>query len=298
MRNLLELYRPVHEAPDANAQPSAAAPAAPAAPPGATPPAQAPAAPGAADPNAPPVATPPGDALYRPEGLPDTMIGKSDRETLDRVAKSFNELRAKDAQRQAPKEFGEYSIGDVGDHLKPYFGNLEKDPVWDSVRKQALEAGIPVSGFQKFVSGLVGEFHEAGLLADVVDAEAERSAMLPDAAKHLTPEEQKNAINARIQGNIDFVEKVLVERGLPKDVAEYAVTALGDRAAGQKFFEFVSQALTGSQVNPLTAGGNAQGVEIDYSGPEWNPNHPQYNREKAEAHLAALKAKAGALSYE
>ncbi|MBL4768034.1 MAG: hypothetical protein JKY94_10020, partial [Rhodobacteraceae bacterium] len=67
--------------------------------------------------------------IYRPKGVAETMFGKTNEETIDKMATTINGYRNKENSKPGvPSEIGDYKIGDVPDDLKTYFGNLENDP--------------------------------------------------------------------------------------------------------------------------------------------------------------------------
>ncbi len=293
MKNLLDKYLPLR-APDAPGS-------APAAPPAVAPPAggDQPSAPS----NSPPPPAPgeqPAAGPYRPDGLPDTMFGKDDRETIDKVHNALKGYRERDATRVVPdkpeayREFGD--MKDVPEPLKPHLQALARDPLFDAVSKVAMEEKIPVATMQKLTTALYAQAQEAGILDTVVDPVAERAALLPEAAKSLPKDQQDAAINARLQKNEDFV-KLMVSQGLPQEAADEGLLMLMDTAKGNQFIEFFSNKMTGGDRNqPFSGQGNAAGADskrealrAQLAAPEMNPQHPKFDKAKHDALDAEYK---------
>lgn len=227
-------------------------------------------APAAGDQPAPlPGGTPPasGDAPpagpYRPEGLPDTMFGKDDRETMDNLAKAVKGYRDRDAQRvvpDKPEAYREFKLDDAPEAIRPHLQGLAADPLFDAVAKVAMEEKIPVATLQKLTTALYSQAQEDGILEPSVDPAVERAALLPETARALPKAQQDAAVEARLQANEDFV-KQMTTQGLDKDVAEHGLLMLMDTAKGNQLIEFFKDRMTGGGLNqPFNGqGGPASG---------------------------------------
>lgn len=256
---------------------------------GAAPPATPPADQGAA----PPAATGP----YRPQGLPETMFGKDDRETIDKMGQALNGYRQKDAARDVPADPAGYLNLDglknfqLDDAYKPYFDALKDDPsataMFDALHKGGVGREVALQAWQAGIKAM----SEAGLLEAPLDVAAERGKLLPDAARNLPKDQQDAAIDARMQANEDFI-KLMTTQGLDKDAAEYAQLMLMDSANGNKFFEFVAGKLMGTdRANPMAGQGGQAGsadsrraqLRAEMAKPEMQPSHPNFDRAKHDA---------------
>lgn len=306
MQSLLDKYSPLR-APDA---PGGAAPAAaPAAPPAAAPPAgdggQPPAAtpPAAGDP--PPVA--PAAGPYRPDGLPETMFGKDDRETMDKMHAALKGYRERDSSvPDKPEAYREMDLAGVPDAIKPHLEGLAKDPLFDAVSKVAMEEKIPVATLQKLTTALYTQAAEAGILEPALDPAAERAKLLPESAKDLPKDKQDAAIEARLQQNEYFV-KLFMKPGadgkaqLDTKVGEHALLMLMDTAEGNQFLEFFASKMTGAdRPQPFNGGsGNASGADTRaalkarMAAPEMRPGHPSFNQANFDALMADYKKVVG-----
>lgn len=258
-------------APAAGGSPDPAAPPAGSPAPSPSPSAGAPAAGGEPAPAA--------GSFYRPDGLPEHLVGKDVNETMDKLYGAVKGYRERDAQAGVPEKaeaYGQFS-GEIPETIKPHLETLKADPLFSRVADKALALKVPVSAYQGLVQEFLSVSSEMGLMEPIVNVEAERQALLPDAAKHLTATEQKTAIEKRMNDNFAYLD-AMVERGadkggLSKDDAEFAKAMLGDSAKGHRFFEFVRAASGGA-----AGGGPAMGLTA-----------PAGNDERAEiARLAAL----------
>lgn len=201
--------------------------------------------------------TPPGDngapppSIYRPEGLADHFVGKTDPETIDNLKKALDGYRARDASNQVPADIAEYAkfTGDIPEVIKPHLDSLAADPLFERASKVALEHGISSAAYQTMVTELFAGAAEAGLLEPPVDFAAEKTALVPDNARHLPEAEQTAAREARMNQNFAFVDS-LTSAGLSKDAAEHAKAMLGDTAAGHQFMETVQKLISGTGRGP------------------------------------------------
>ncbi|CDX54567.1 hypothetical protein MPL1032_190153 [Mesorhizobium plurifarium] len=290
MKTLLEKYLP-HRSPDDPPGGGGNPPPAPAAPAPGDPPPAAPAAPPAAGP-------------YRPQGLPDTMFGKDDRETMDKMATALTGYRQRDAERQMPDKVDAYNAFEVDkapEAIRAYLPEAAKSPAFAAAAKVAMEHGVPVKTMHAITTAAYAGLQEAGMLEPLVNIEAERTALLPESAKSLSKADQDKAIDARMQANEDFV-KLLTKppvdaQGQPipdakplidPKVGEHALLMLMDTAQGNLFLEAIREQLTGAgRAQPFNgAGANGgdkgarEALRAELAAPEMNPQHPKFDRAK------------------
>jgi hypothetical protein len=289
MKTLLQRYAPVF---DTGGEPSGggAAPAAPAAgdPPaaGSQPAAGAPGdGSGAPDPGGQPPA-PAGD-IYRPEGLPETMFGANDRETIDKMANTLKGYRDRDANRQVPDKPDAYLAFDLEqmpESVRGQIGELSKDPLFGKVAETALTEGVPVATLHKLTAALYGAGAEAGMFEDYLDVEKERAALLPESAKALPKAQQDQAIDARMKENEDFIKLMVTNGQLAAEAGEHALLMLMDTANGNQFIEWVKGKVDGGAA-PLIGGkpgsggqDTREGLKAELAKPEMQPGHHLYNQ--------------------
>ncbi len=300
MRNLLERHMPVY-APDeggtggnppaGDAAPPAAAAGVEAAPP----PAGQPAA-GAGSP-------------YRPEGLPDTMFGKDDRETIDKLKASVDGYRQRDSGRGVPEAVDAYQALDlaaVPDDLKGFMGAVAKDPQFAEVSQIAFKHKVPVAALQEMTQAYFKAGIASGMMENPVDMAKELADLTPESAKALAPAEQAAAREARMNKNSDWLDLAVkngldaggqpVAGGLSKEVAEHAKMMLMDTAKGHQFVEWAMSKITGMDgAQPLGGAGGAVNTENARAGMreqmtknDANPNAPGY-AERAAALISEYK---------
>ena len=230
---------------------------------------------------------------YRPQGLPDTMFGKDDRETMDKMATALAGYRTRDSERAVPDNVDAYAQFDAAsapDFLKGHLPSLAKDPAFAAAAAVAKENGVPVKTMHAMTTALYQAAHEAGILEPPVNTEAERAALLPETHKNSPKAEQDAAIEARLQANEDFI-KLLTKPGadgksqLDPKVGENALLMLMDTAAGNQFLEFVRGMATGDgRAQPLTQGAGAgagnnerEQLRAELARPEMDPQHPKFD---------------------
>lgn len=93
-----------------------------------------------------------GAAIYRPEGVADNLVGKSDRETMDNLAKALTGYRTRDSERGAvPKDAAGYTF-ELTDKLKSAIPRgLAEDPVFKAAADSAHKAGLSTKEFQAVI---------------------------------------------------------------------------------------------------------------------------------------------------
>ncbi|MEM7067927.1 MAG: hypothetical protein AAF478_03510 [Pseudomonadota bacterium] len=226
-----------------------------------------------------------GTTLYRPEGVPETMFGETNEETIDKMVSTINGFRSKDNNRpKAPETIDGYALDEatIPDEIKPFLQNLESDPVWDSIRVKALESEITSDQFSSFVQNLVSEWASAGLLEPPLDIAAERKALIPETAQYLSEAEQTTAVDARMKENFDWMESAAAKFGVSEDMAKSVMENLGDTAHGHAFVELFRN-MAEKKANPLLGGGKGdvplrQDLAQREADPRNDPNSAKYDR--------------------
>lgn len=199
---------------------------------------------------------------------------------MDKLAAAVKGYRERDTNNGVPETPDAYSDfkGEISETIKPHLETLKADPLFGRVADKALELKVPVAAYQGLVQEFLSVSSEMGLMEPVIDEQAERAELLPDAAKHLPAAEQKQAIEKRMSDNYAFLDAMVARGadggGLGKDDAEFAKAMLGDSAKGHRFFEWLRTA---------TGGGDGSG------GPRLSSPAPGGNDPRAElARRAAL----------
>lgn len=95
--------------------------------------------------------------VYKPEGLPDHMLGTSDQETLDKLLKAYKGARDELANKKGlPEKYEDYTIDLSEEDSEKYLVKNEEgiDPVFETMKKTAFEEGIPQESFRRFIEKL------------------------------------------------------------------------------------------------------------------------------------------------
>lgn len=227
---------------------------------------------------------PPAAQIYKPEGLPDHMLGKTDNETIDKLTAALKGYRDRDGQiPDKPEAYKDF--GDVAPEIKPYVDQLASDPLFDRMTQYAKDKGIPLDTFRGMTTHLMTLGAEMGIFEPPLDVEAEKAALTPDTAKHLPPAEQKAAREQRMNDNFAWLDLQVRDGGLTKAQVDNAKLMLGDTAAGHQFFEYFRSRLNSSQQIAI---GGATATQHDaraqlyerLSAPEMQKGHPKFEKAK------------------
>jgi len=105
---------------------------------------------------------------YFPNGMPEHLRGKDEKETLDKLFGAFDGYRQRDATRgKVPDNADGYTFT-PSEVLKPFFAN-EKDPAMASARAAAHKHGITGPQFEGFVNDVYTPLVEKGLIPKPYD---------------------------------------------------------------------------------------------------------------------------------
>lgn len=236
-------------------------------------------------------------AAYFPEGIPDDWKGKDARETIDKLFAVAKGYRDRDAGRDVPEKPEGYLTIEgldekafkLDERFKPHFEFFSQDPGMIAAARVAKEAGVSRPVFLKAMQESMAALQEAGLLEPMVDAAAERAALLPDSHRNAPKDEQERAINRRMEENLAFVELMVQNRGLPKEAGEYAQLMLADTAKGHLFLEWVRGQVQGGGSGPGAHGqggggaDTAESLKAELALPKHTPGHPDFDRKSYDA---------------
>lgn len=122
-----------------------------------------------------------------PQGLPEQYRGASADETIGKLLGGFSELntRAEGLRTQlarmpkAPEKPDLYTY-EPPDALKPYFGDLAKDPLLPHARAAFHKHGIPQEAFSGIINDIFGPAVEAGLLSQPYDPATEIATFMKE----------------------------------------------------------------------------------------------------------------------
>lgn len=233
------------------------------------------------------------DALtpYRPDGLGDNLLGKDDRETIDKLNKAVNGYRDRDASRQVPDNFEGYrdfTGVEIADDLRPHIESLSNDPIFDAAGKEALKHGVGRQAMQAITTAVYAAAAEGGLLEPPVDIAAERQQLLPSGYEAAPKTSQDQAINARLQANEDFVKLQVTNGRISQGDADHVLGMLMDTAAGNRFLEYFRTVTTNDGDQPY-GGGSDRGnndrdaIRKEMAELEAKKGTAEWSREKHDA---------------
>lgn len=244
---------------------------------------------------------PPQNAPYFPENLPDHLKGTNERETLDKMAKALQGYRERDTARQVPEKAEAYQAfpDTLPEAVKPHVETLKGDPLFERISAKALELKMPVNDFQTLTTEMLSVAAEMGLMEPPINAEAERAALTPDAAKHLPPEGQRQAREQRMNDNFAFLDQMAAstdKAGLPKDNIDFVKAMLGDSAKGHQFIEHIKK-MTGGPQGPVFNGQQAANGASDAAKelqrramlPENTWGHAKFDQDSYNRYIADMK---------
>ena len=199
-----------------------------------------------------------GGAWSPPQGLPSEFAGASADETLGKLLGGYTDLNTRfggmreklSKMPSAPEKPEMYSF-EPGDNLKPFFGDLAKDPVFTSARTAAHKHGLSQEQFAGFISDVYSPLVEQGVLsapfdpagelktfssATGLDVKGTQEALVANEtfAKGLSsqlkdvPEALKNDVNGMLMALTDTAAGNVLLRALSGRLAENGIRISGD----------------------------------------------------------------------
>lgn len=165
-------------------------------------------------------------SIYKPDGLPDHMVGKTDQETIDNINKAYKGLRKTLGEGKSlpdsPDAY-EYDFGDMAEKIvKP--GEDGKDPVLSHMNSIFHEKGISNADAQDLVLELYKVAETMG--GDIAAAQSEET---------LDFEFKSMGGVEKAQPTLDAVSmwtKSLDEKGLLSDAVKDEVSLLITHSSG------------------------------------------------------------------
>jgi hypothetical protein len=135
-------------------------------------------------------------APYVPEGLAETLRGKTDRETIDKLAAEIGKRGAPPAKPE------EYQL-ELSPEMAKIYGDMKDDPVLPLFRQVAHKHGLDNKTFNGLFSDLHQEMAKAGLIEDI-DDDAELAKLEPKsgdpAARRAEASKRLNATYGQLKG--------------------------------------------------------------------------------------------------
>jgi hypothetical protein len=196
-------------------------------------------------------------APYRPDGLPDHLVGASERETIDKLWKAQEGYRQAQAKYEPPPADASGYTFEFSDKVKPYAADFGEDKFFGGVKEDLLAAGIGSKTANAFLDKVLGRMIDMNLVDAPVDVEAEKVKLAPAEAKSLPPAERDAAIQRRVSTNVAFVDS-LKAKGFGAEAASdlaaelVAFPALNDLVEFMRLGQGAGPALGGNQAGEAT----------------------------------------------
>ena len=101
------------------------------------------------------------------KGVPKHLIGKDDKETVDKVLNAYKGLRDKGS---APKDVADYKLN-LPDNVAGLIDETSEEdkPLFDEIRNLSKEHGLSPQQFDGLIGGLLGKFEEMGLIEQPIN---------------------------------------------------------------------------------------------------------------------------------
>lgn len=200
-------------------------------------------------------------AIYRPDGLPDHLVGATDTATIDALFKAYSGARTELSTRGgAPDSVDAYALSfadDAPDHVKAITAD---DPAIKLARDLALKHKMSPVQFG-FVTDFLGEATRAGMIDAPLDLKAEMMAFGGEDAF----EKARGAIKAQVE--------TLKTRGLVGDAEMAEFEMITSTAAGLKLVA----ALRSEGPSALNVDGGNRVSGLTFDDVEARMNDPRYS---------------------
>lgn len=237
-----------------------------------------------------------GAAPYRPEGLPDHLFGKDEKDTIDRLLGAYKGARGSLGERGAlPDKPDGYRL-EASEKLKPYVENFDKDPVFAATREIFHKAGITDKQFNAVVGPWLEKLIDGGLVDAPVDVQAQLMSLAPASAATLDDAGKKAEATKRINANLAWVDTAKLQGTFPtvddgrggkaSPVADFFAAALASDPRAHAAIEWLRGG--SEQTRPAMPGGQApagvtqEGLAARINDPRNDPRSQKFDRTFAE----------------
>lgn len=209
-----------------------------------------------------------GGSWTPPQGLPSEFSGASADEALGKLLGGYSQLntraeglRTQLAQRPSAPEKADLYTFDPADKLKPYFGDLNNNPLFGHARNAAHKYGMSQEQFAGFISETYGPMVDAGLLPAPFDPSSElKNFMSATGLDRTTTQETLTANETFAKGLVSQLKGV--PDGLKADV-EATLLGLTDTAVGNVLLRAISGRLSDSGIRIAGSGGGIGELTAD-----------------------------------
>lgn len=173
-------------------------------------------------------AAPPAGEAYFPKGLDEKWKGKSDRETLDNIAKAWGE------RPKAPEKPDGYKL-ELAPEVAARFGDLNADPAFKVMAEVAHAAGVDNALLGKLFVGTYQKLVDGGLMPKPIDWNAEALKLAPEGERDLAA--GRKAAAARVT---EIAAGVVGLEALPNfgaEIVNKALRTINEDAIGARMIE-------------------------------------------------------------
>lgn len=162
-------------------------------------------------------------AVYRPEGLPDHLLGKDERETIDKLFKVVDGYRKGDAARgekvgAVPDAPDKYSFTPA-ETVAPYLPDVAEDPVFKAAQAAAHKHGLGDKQFAGFVNEFMGGLVTGQMLDDPFSADKERAIIAPEITD---PAERVKVAGKAANDTIAYLDALAEQGKITRETADWA----------------------------------------------------------------------------
>lgn len=187
-------------------------------------------------------------SVYKPEGLPDHMLGKDEKETLDKLFKAYKGARDELAGKSPlPEKLEDYTIELAEEDARRFLNPGEDgvDPVFEVFRKSAYEQGIPAEKAAKFVKNVYEE---------ITATAAEENKKMDASFETFGGEAKAKAV---IDANAAWISALENQGVLSKEEAD-DMKLHTQYGAGLRWIDKIRQSLGGEKAIPVNLDGDPQ----------------------------------------
>ncbi|HEX9770999.1 MAG TPA: hypothetical protein VGA50_17635 [Kiloniellales bacterium] len=225
---------------------------------------------------------------YRPAGLPDHLLGASERETIDNLYKAFDGFRDQASRIGAvPEKPSSYAF-EASDKLQPYMEALEGDKMMEGARAIFHAAGVTDKQYAAVMPKMLELMIDEVAVEAPVDFNKMIDELVPHDARGLAPDEQNRAVSRRITEALAYLDGIKSQHGFDADpelsdkIADFLVMQLGNDPRGIRAIEQF-QRMSG-RTAPAMNGGTPAGALSDgelerrITDPRYDPRSLKFDR--------------------
>lgn len=220
-----------------------------------------------------------------PDGIPEHLKADKPEDFATKLFDDWKKQRG-NAQTLAEKFKPAEKVDDYkfepSDKIKPFVGDLAKDPVFGVAREMFLKAGVPAAMFGPVVGGLYEALADKGMLPKPYNPVGEVKAFLGDEAAHMNEEQLQARITPIVDAANGWVDGLVASKVLDKTTAN-ELHALADTASGLRALVALQNHFkTGDALKPGGEQGSPGVTRADLAARQRDPrndvNSPRFDK--------------------